>query len=74
MPLSGPTGSVLVFHGLTSVSKKPSLKADLVMYSNIVTASGQCLSVAIILSNKWISDFPKSNHIILNAKPQFFSL
>ena len=34
------------------VSKKPSLKADLVIYSYIVTVSGQYLSVVITLSNK----------------------
>jgi len=52
--------------------KKLSVEAGLVSYSNIVTASGKCLSVAIILTNKidfsfvhihgW---FPKSSHIIM---------
>jgi len=35
---------------LDRVGKKPSLKADLLIYSNCVTVSGQCLSVAIIIS------------------------
>jgi len=34
------------------VSKRLSVKADPLIYSNCVTASGQCLSVAIIISNK----------------------
>jgi len=38
---SGPTGSVLVLHGLIyRVSKKPSVKADLLIYSNCVTVPG----------------------------------
>ena len=37
---------------LDRVGKKPTLKADLAIYSYIVTVSGQYLSVAII---KWIS-------------------
>ena len=71
MPSSGPTGSVM--HGsawLDRVGKKPSVKADLFIYSNCVTVSGQCLSVAIIISNKmdfnscaYMVDFPKSSHI-----------
>jgi len=32
---------------LDRVGKKPSVKEDLVIYSYIVTVSGQCLSVAI---------------------------
>jgi len=32
--------------------KIPSVKADLLIYSNCVTVSGQCLSVLIIISNK----------------------
>jgi len=34
------------------VGKKLSVKADLLIYSNCVTISGQCLSVATITSNK----------------------
>jgi len=57
---------------LNRVSKKPSVKADLLIYSNCVTVSGQCLSMAIIISNKmdfnscvnWDS-FSKSSHIEL---------
>ena len=37
---------------LGRVGKKPSLKADLAIYSYIVTVSGQHLNVAIMLSNK----------------------
>jgi len=37
---------------LDRVGKKPSVKADLLIYSNCVTVSGQCLNVAIIISNK----------------------
>jgi len=36
--------SVLVLHDLTG---KPSVKADFLIYSNFVTVSAQCLSVAI---------------------------
>jgi len=34
---------------LDRVSKKLSVKADLLIYSNCVTVPGQCLSVAIII-------------------------
>jgi len=34
---------------LDRVGKKPSVKADLLIYSNCVTVSGQCLSVAIMV-------------------------
>ena len=37
---------------LDRVGKKPSLKADMAIYSYIVTVSGEYLSVAITLSNK----------------------
>jgi len=52
------------------VGKNLSVKADLLIYSNGVTVSGQCLSVAIIISNKmdfnscaYMVDFPKSSFI-----------
>jgi len=52
------------------VGKKLSVKADLLIYSSCVTVSGQCLSVAIITSNKmdfnscaYMVGFPKSSHI-----------
>ena len=37
---------------LYRVSKKPSVKADLAMYSHIVDVSGQCMSVSLILGCK----------------------
>jgi len=51
--------------------KKPSIKADLLIYSSFNTVSGQCFSVpAIIISNKmdfnfcaYMEGFPKSSHI-----------
>ena len=51
VPLRCPTGSVVTPNGL----QKPSLKADLAIYSYIVTVSRQYLSLATVLSNKWIS-------------------
>jgi len=55
---------------LDRVDKKPSVKADLLIYGNCVTVSRQCLSVAIIVSNKmdfnscaYMAYFPKSSHI-----------
>jgi len=55
---------------LDRVGDKPSVKADLLTYCNCVTVSGQCLSVAIITSNKmdfnscaYMVSFPKSSHI-----------
>jgi len=62
---------------LDRVSKKPSVKADILIYSNCVTVSGYSLSVAIIISNKmdfnscanWDS-FPKSSHIYWSHKWQ----
>ena len=52
------------------VSKKPSVKADLAIYSHIVDASEQCMSVSLILGFKldfssctnW-DGFYKSGHI-----------
>jgi len=51
MLFSGLTGSDLVLCGL----KKPSVKADLLIYSSFVTVSGQCLSM--VITKKWISIF-----------------
>jgi len=55
---------------LDRVSKKPSVKANLLIYINCVKVSRQCLSVAIIISNKldfnscaYMAGFPKSSHI-----------
>jgi len=56
---------------LDSVDKKPPVKADLLIYSNCITVSGQYWSVAIIISNKimyfnfcaCMVGFPKSSHI-----------
>ena len=68
MPLKDLTGSIMVLCDLTGSSKRPSIKADLI-YSSFVTVSGQCMSVAIILSNKMDFDscacmegFHKSSH------------
>ena len=47
MPPRCPTGSIVT----PQLGKEPSLKADLAIYSYIVTVSGQYLSVAITLSN-----------------------
>jgi len=67
---SAPKGSVLVLHGLIW-SEKAICKTDLLIYSNCVTVSGRCLSVATIISNKIdfnscadCDGFPKSSHIL----------
>jgi len=49
MPLSGLTGFVLVLQYLTG-----SAKADLHIYTSFAIVYGQCLSVAIIISNKFL--------------------
>ena len=36
MPLSGPTGSAVILHGFT----RSAIKADLTIYSYVVTVSG----------------------------------
>jgi len=41
------THRVYFFNGLKGLAKKPSVKADLAIYSNIVIVFEQCLSVAI---------------------------
>ena len=68
-----PIGSVVIPHGsVDRVGKNPSLKADLAIYSYIVTVSVQYLSVAITLSNKMnfsycdnTVSFHKSSHIYM---------
>ena len=40
---------------LYRVSKKPSVKGDLAMYSHIVDVSKQCMSVSLTLGCNWIS-------------------
>jgi len=59
---------------LDRVGKKPSVKADLLIYGNCVTVAGQCLSVAIVISNKMdfnscvhMAHFPKSSHISVSV-------
>jgi len=64
MPLSGLTVSILVLCPFTG-SQKPSVKADLLIYSSFVTVSGQCLSVVIIII-KWISIFVHTWRFFLN--------
>jgi len=69
--------SVLTFHSLTGLAKS-CVKADLLIYGNIFTASGQGLSVAIKLSNKMdfnfcscMDGFPKFSHnlkLVIQAK------
>ena len=44
-----PNRSFNVLMQFYRVGKKPSVKADLVIYSYIVNASGQCMSVSLIL-------------------------
>ena len=61
---------------LDRVSKKLSVKADLLIYGNCVTVSTQCLGVAIIISNKmdfnscaYMAHFPKSSHFCFLTMP-----
>ena len=69
--ISAPTGTVMHQRGFTVLGKKPSVKADLAIYSHVVDASGQCMSVSLILGFKldlsscanWYS-FCKSSHKI----------
>jgi len=65
MPLNGLTGSVLVLHDLTG-STKDSVNADLLIYSSFVTVSGQCMSVAIIISNKMDFNFAHTWRVFVN--------
>ena len=63
MPPRCPTGSVNCDSSwLDRVGKKLSVKADLAIYSYIVTVSGQYLSVAITLSNQM--DFSYCDNIV----------
>ena len=63
------------------VGKKPSMKADLAVYTHIVDASGQCISVSLILAFKldfnsctiW-TGFCKSSHICTIIVITFASL
>jgi len=59
--------SVFPFHRIDRVGKMQSVKADLFIYSNTVTVSRQCLSVAIILNKFQFlythGQLPKSSHI-----------
>jgi len=56
---------------LGRVSKKPSVKADLVIRSNIITVSGQCVSVAATL--KWILIFVRRQMVFPNPVTYTFS-
>ena len=38
-------------HGLTRSEKKPSMKADLAIYSHTVDAAGQCMSESLLLGH-----------------------
>jgi len=51
MPLNGPTGCFGLLL-LDRVNKRPSVKADQLIYSTFIAMSGQCTSMAIIISNK----------------------
>ena len=37
------------------LGQKPSVKADLAIYSHVVDTSGQCMSVSLMLRLNWIS-------------------
>ena len=65
---------------LYSVGKKPSVKADLIMYSQTVDVSRQCMSVSLILNCKLDfsscairAGFHKSSHIYCNDLLRLFS-
>jgi len=47
-----PHGVCVGLAWLDRRGKKPSVKGDLLIYSICVTVSGQCMSVAIIISSK----------------------
>ena len=51
MPFSGSTGPVVHLHGLTG-QEKPSVKADLAIYTHVLGVPGQYKSVALMLSHK----------------------
>ena len=66
---------------LYRVGKKPSVKADLAIYSHIVDASGQCMSESFILGHKLVSVLvtfwsvfinPVTNRLSLKDKCNFF--
>ena len=43
-------------HGLTGSRKKPSVKADLAIYTHVLGVPGQYKSVALMLSHKMDQD------------------
>jgi len=54
-PINAPQEPHRVYYGplwLDRVDNRPSVKADLFICNSFVTVSGQCMSVAIIISNK----------------------
>ena len=70
MPFSGSKGPVLHVHGLTQAQEKPSVKADLAIYTHVLGVPGQYESVALMLSHKMDFNccanrdgFRKSSHI-----------
>jgi len=72
-PINAPQGPHRVYYGplwLDKVDNKPSVKADLLIYTSFVIVSGQCMSVAITISNQmdfnscmYMEGFCKSSHI-----------
>ena len=68
MLFTGSTGPVVHLHGLTGL-RKPSVKADLVIYTHVLGVPGRCESVALTLSHKIDFNcanrdgFCKSSHI-----------
>jgi len=82
-PINAPQGPHRVYYGpswLDMVNNRPSAKADLLIYNNsFATLSGQCTSVAIIISNKvdfnsyaYMEGFCKSSHmcVYITLTPQ----
>ena len=52
---SGPTGpAVMHRRGFTGSQKKPSVKADLAIYSHVADASRQCMSISLIFGFQFL--------------------
>jgi len=59
-PINAPQGPHMVYYGpswLYRVNNRPSVKADLLIYTSLIIVSGQCTSVAITISNKMDFNF-----------------
>ena len=71
---SGPLGPVMHQLGFTGSAKKPSVKADLAIYSQAVDVRGRCMSESLKLGHNLdfsscdiMVGFHKSSHIQIPA-------